>query len=130
MISLINAIPTSIFVILSLVLSAVCLVTAIQYKKKGEKSDYILFLVVSFFPVPTIIFRVVDRQGSNLTLQKATAIFLILYLLIILITAYYRGWKKYREKSASPAELQRIKIGLILLPAAVLIAIICFVFWN
>lgn len=130
MISLINAIPTSIFVILSLVLSAVCLVTAIQYKKKGEKSDYILFLVVSFFPVPTIIFRVVDRQGSNLTLQKATAIFLILYLLIILIMAYYRGWKKYREKSASPAELQRIKIGLILLPAAVLIAIICFVFWN
>lgn len=130
MISLINSIPISIFVVLCLGLSIVCFVAAMKYKKRGDNTDYILFLVVGFSSVPTIIFRVMYQQENNLTLQKATAIFLILYLLVVLITAYYRGWKKYREKSVSSEELQRIKIGLILLPVTILIAILCFVFWD
>lgn len=130
MISIINSIPTSIFVVLCLGCSTVCFAAAMKYKKKGDKTSFILFLIVGFFFIPTIIFRVVYQQGNNLTLQKTTAIFLLLYLLVVLATAYYRGWKKYREKSVSSEELQRIKIGLILLPATVLIAILCFVFWN
>lgn len=130
MMSFVNAIPTGLFVVLSFVLSIICFSAAIQYKKKGDKTDFILFLVVSLSSVPTIILRVVDWQGHDPALQRAAAVCLILYLLILLIAVYYRGWKKYREKSLSPAEMRRIKIGLILLPIVVLIAVLCFVFWD
>lgn len=130
MISFVNAIPTGLFVVLGIVLSVICFSAAIQYKKKGDKTDFALFLVVGFSSAPTIIFRVVNRQGHDPALQRAAAICLILYLLILLIAVYYRGWKKYHEKSVSPAEMRRIKIGLILLPIVVLIAALCFIFWN
>lgn len=130
MITLITALPFSLFCSLLCFLMVGCFIGAYQHRAKGQKAETILFTVIGIALIPAFIFRFVQEKGYGATTQSRSFLGVCVSFFAIFLVAYIYALNRYRKATLSYAEKQRILGGLIIVPAAILILIILRIVWE
>lgn len=124
MITFINSLSFPTLCILLVTVMCICFVGAYKCKKRGDRTQTILAVIMGVSTIPVILFRYAQELKEISILKDISQVVLYMDLAMIIVSLYVYGLHRYRHEVLSGVEKQKIRAALIGIPVIFLFAII------